>query len=165
MIVEILERATHKTVASYPVNNTGKKEPPTPAECRANAWAQAVAAGHVDEQRRGDYDILVGQAFGYAAETDLWPMTLLEGARSAVAVADAAVRGLGPIDPSGATYLTVLSLLGQAIETALKAFLRLHGFTEKQLIKAGHNLPIIYVSQSSADCRSRTRSISSCSRC
>lgn len=32
-------------------------------------------------------------------------------------------------------------LLGQAIETALKAFLRLHGFTEQQLKRAGHNLP------------------------
>jgi hypothetical protein len=68
-------------------------------------------------------------------------MTLLEGARSAVAIADAAVAGLGPIHPDDPKYLTVLFLLGQAIETALKAFLCLRGFSEKQLIDAGHDLP------------------------
>jgi hypothetical protein len=83
-----LERATCKVVACYPAAAV-RKEPPTHQECADLAWVQAVADAHVEEKRRADYEILIAQEFGYTPDTDLWPMTLLEGARSAAAVADA----------------------------------------------------------------------------
>ena|ERR1700733_2276088 len=71
------------------------------------------------------------------------PFTLLDGARSfvAVAVADAAVVRLGRPDAGGPHYLTILFLLSQAIENALKSVLLMQGVTEDELRKIGHNLP------------------------
>lgn len=140
MQVEIIEKNTRRPVATYPVDLTNRAEPPTNSECAANAWSQAVAAGLVDPQRRAEYDILVGVSFGYAPDNDVWPMTLLMGARSSAAAADATVRQLGPLTSSHPVYLTTLFLLGQSIETALKAYLRLRCFSEEQLVRAGHNL-------------------------
>src|SRR5258707_13467290 len=79
--------------------------------------------------------------FGYARTNDLWPFTLLDGARSFAAVADAAVVRLGRPDASGPHYLTILFLLSQAIENALKSYLLIRGFTEGDLVKIGHDLP------------------------
>ena len=138
MHVEIIGKHTRRPVASYPVDLTNREEPPTNSECAANAWNRAIAAGLVDPQQRAEYDILVGVSFGYAPDNDVWPMTLLMGTRSAAA--DATVCQLGPLTSSHPVYLTTLFLLGQSIETALKAYLRLRCFSEDQLVHAGHNL-------------------------
>ena len=53
--------------------------------------------------------------FGYGRANDLWPFTLIDGARSYAAVADAGVVRLGRPDAGGPHYLTILFLLGQAI--------------------------------------------------
>ncbi len=79
--------------------------------------------------------------FGYGPTNDLWPFTLLDGARSFVAVADAAVARLGRPDAGGPHYLTILFLLSQAIESALKSNLLIRGVTEDELRKIGHDLP------------------------
>lgn len=79
--------------------------------------------------------------FGYGRTNDLWPFTLLDGARSFVAVADAAVVRLGRPDAGGPHYLTILFLLSQAIENALKSVLLMQGVTEGELRKIGHDLP------------------------
>ena len=143
MDIEIRERGSFRLIASYPLDAAkGQNEPSAPQKCGDDAWSQAVAAGLVDAQRRNDYDVIVPVAsFGYGPGTDLWPMTLHQGAQSFAAVADAAVRQLGRLDASSPLYLTVLFLLAQSIELALKAFLRLTGYTEGQLKAAGHDLP------------------------
>jgi hypothetical protein len=82
-----------------------------------------------------------GVTFGYGPDNDLWVFTLLDGARSFAAIADAAVARLGRPDASGPHYLTILFLLSQAIENALKSFLLIRGVTEKELIKISHDLP------------------------
>lgn len=79
--------------------------------------------------------------FGYGPTNDLWPFTLIDGARSFAAVADAGVVRLGRPDPGGPHYLTILFLLSQAIETALKSILLMRGVTETELMKIGHDLP------------------------
>ena len=141
MQVEIRERGTFRLVGTYPVDSAGGAEPPAPQKCGDVAWAQAVTAGHVDPNSRDNYEILVQLVtLGYGADTDLWPMTLLEGAQGSTTVADAAVRQLGRLDASNPQYLIVLFLLAQAIELALKAFLRLNGYTEEQLKDLDHNL-------------------------
>jgi hypothetical protein len=142
MDIEIRERGTFRLVASYPMDTaTGAKEPPAPQKCGEDAWGQAVMAGLVDEQRRGDYDVIVPLVtFGYASTADLWPITLHQGAQGYAAVADAAVRQLGRLDQSNPLYLPVLFLLAQSIELALKSLLRLRGFSEDQLIDLGHDL-------------------------
>ena len=141
MQVEIIEKKTRRPVATYPVDLTNRAEPPAHSECAANAWSRAVAEGLVDPQKKAEYDILVGVSFGYNPDNDVWPMTLLMGARSSAAAADATVRALGPLAASHPVYLTTLFLLGQSIETSLKAYLCLRGFNETQLVRAGHNLP------------------------
>jgi hypothetical protein len=83
--------------------------------------------------------------FGYGPTNDLWPFTLLDGARSFVAVADAAVVRLGRPDAGGPHYLTILFLLSQAIENALKSNLLIRGVTEDELMKIGHDLPRVLV--------------------
>jgi hypothetical protein len=85
MQVEIIERHTGHSVATYPVDLVNRKEPPTNSKCTADAWGRAVDAGLVDPEQRAEYDILVGVSFGYAPNNDVWPMTLLMGARSAAA--------------------------------------------------------------------------------
>jgi hypothetical protein len=65
----------------------------------------------------------------------------MEGARSFAAIADAGVVRLGRPDPAGPHYLTILFLLSQAIENALKSHLLIRGVTEAELMKIGHNLP------------------------
>ncbi len=79
--------------------------------------------------------------FGYGRTNDLWPFTLIDGARSFAAVADAGVVRLGRPDAGGPHYLTILFLLGQAIENALKSYLLIRGVTEGELVKIGHDLP------------------------
>jgi hypothetical protein len=79
--------------------------------------------------------------FGYDRKTDLWPFTLIDGARSFAAIADAGVVRLGRPDASGPHYLTILYLLSQAIESGLKAHLLICGVTEDELMKIGHDLP------------------------
>jgi hypothetical protein len=79
--------------------------------------------------------------FGYARTNDLWPFTLLDGARSFAAVADAGVVRLGRPDAGGPHYLTILFLLSQAIENALKSHLLIGAVTEDELMKIGHDLP------------------------
>jgi len=80
--------------------------------------------------------------FGYGRTNDLWPFTLIDGARSYAAVADAGVVRLGRPDAAGGPhYLTILFLLGQAIENALKSYLLIRGVTEGELVKIGHDLP------------------------
>jgi hypothetical protein len=79
--------------------------------------------------------------FGYDRTSDLWPFTLIDGARSFAAIADAGVVRLGRPDPGGPHYLTILFLLSQAIESALKSNLLIRGVTEAELMKIGHDLP------------------------
>jgi hypothetical protein len=79
--------------------------------------------------------------FGYGPKNDLWPFTLIEGARSFAAIADAGVVRLGRPDPGSPHYPTILFLLSQAIETALKSILLMRGVTEAELMKIGHDLP------------------------
>lgn len=74
---------------------------------------------------------------GYSGGNDLWPHTLFESARSSLAVADAAVARMGPLDLSGPHVLTVLFLLAQSIELSLKSFLRVRGYSEDQLKSNG----------------------------
>jgi hypothetical protein len=66
--------------------------------------------------------------YGYGRSNDLWPFTLLDGARSFVA--DAAVVRRGRRDAGGPHYLTILFLLSQAIENALKPVLLMQYVTE-----------------------------------
>ena len=139
--VEIRERGTLRLVATYAIDGSSGEEPPAPKRYADEAWAMAVTAGRVDPERRGAYDVIVPLAtLGYGSGTDLWPMTLHESARSFVVVADAAVRQLGRLDDSSPLYLAVLFLLAQAIELALKAFLRFGGYSEDQLVDLGHDL-------------------------
>jgi hypothetical protein len=79
--------------------------------------------------------------FGYGPTDDLWPFTLLAGARSFAAIADTGVVRLGRPDPSGPHYLTILFLLSQAIESALKSHLLIRGVTKAELVEIGHDLP------------------------
>lgn len=88
--------------------------------------------------------------FGYAPTNDLWPFTLIDGARSFAAIADAAVVRLGLPETGGPHYLTILFLLSQAIESALKSYLLFHGVTEGELLKIGHNLPRVLARAESA---------------
>jgi len=139
--VEIRERGTFRVVATYDIDAATLRGPPTPKKYGDEAWAQAVTAGRVDPLRRSDYDVIVPLVIlGYGPETDLWPMTLHQSAQSFAAVADAAVSQLGRLDDSSSLYLTVLFLLAQAIELALKAFLRFGGYSEDQLVDLGHDL-------------------------
>jgi len=48
---------------------------------------------------------------------------------------------MAPVNASSPHYLTILFLLGQSIELALKSFLRSRGYTEAQLVRIKHNLP------------------------
>lgn len=91
--------------------------------------------------------------FGYGPDNDLWFFTLLDGARSFAAVADAAVARLGRPDASGPHYLTVLFLLSQTIENALKSYLLIRGVTESELIKIGHHLPRVLARAETAEWR------------
>lgn len=71
--------------------------------------------------------------FGYAPTNDLWPFTLMEGARSFAAIADTGAARLGRPDPSGPHYLTILFLSSQALESALKSHRLIRGVTEADL--------------------------------
>jgi hypothetical protein len=79
--------------------------------------------------------------FGYERKNDLWPFTLFDGARSFAAVADAGVVRLGRPDAGGPHYLTILFLLSQAVENALKSHLLICAVTEGELMNIGHDLP------------------------
>jgi hypothetical protein len=139
--VEIRERGTFRLVATYDIDAASPQEPPTRKKYGDEAWAQAVTAGRVDPLRRSDYDVIVPLVtLGYGPDTDLWPMTLHQSAQSFAAVADAAVRQLGRLNDSSSLYLAVLFLLAQAIELALKAFLRFGGYSKDQLVDLGHDL-------------------------
>ena len=59
--------------------------------------------------------------FGYGRTNDLWPFTLIDGARSYAAILDAGVVRLGRPDAGVPHYLTILFLLGHAIENALNS--------------------------------------------
>ena len=102
--------------------------------------------------------------FGYGRTDDLWPFTLLDGARSFAAVADAAVVRLGRPDAGGPHYLTILFLLSQAIENALKSYLLIRGVTEDELMKIGHDLPRVLARTRAQAGRRNTPPITSCSR-
>ena len=78
--------------------------------------------------------------FGYGPDNDLWPFTLLEGAKSFLRVADNAVARMAPIQVGGSDHLTILFLLAQSLELSLKTFLRLHGRSEEELMELGHRL-------------------------
>jgi hypothetical protein len=79
---------------------------------------------------------------GYGPENDVWPVTLLDGALSFARIADAAVANLGFVGDSSSDGLTVLFLLAQSIELALKAFLQPRGYDQEKLrLKIGHDLP------------------------
>lgn len=79
---------------------------------------------------------------GYGPENDVWPITLLEAALSFARVADAASANLGVVNSASSDGLTILLLLGQSIELALKAFLQPRGYDQEKLRqKIGHNLP------------------------
>jgi hypothetical protein len=78
---------------------------------------------------------------GHAPHNDLWPWTLFNAAKSFAVVADAATVKLGPLDVGSAHYLTILFLLAQSIELALKAFLRGRGTDQEKLKDIGHALP------------------------
>jgi hypothetical protein len=96
-----------------------------------------------------------GVTFGHGPSDDLWFFTLLDGARSFAAIADAAVARLGRPDASGPHYLTVLFLLSQAIENALKSYLLIRGIPEKELMKIGHHLPRVLARAETAEWRTR----------
>ena len=88
------------------------------------------------------YDITLG----YGPDDDVWPVTLLEAALSFARVADGAVANLGPAGSASSDGLTILFLLAQSIELALKTFLLLtrsqpRGYDPNRLKKIGHNLP------------------------
>jgi hypothetical protein len=68
------------------------------------------------------------------SEDELTAGTLIDGARMYAAAADAVNDKL----PNTLHVLT--HLLGMSIELALKAFLRHFGYSEKQLIRIGHDL-------------------------
>lgn len=79
---------------------------------------------------------------GYAADNDVWPVGLLEGAPSFARFADAAVANMRPVDNGSSDALTVLLLLAQSIELTLKAFLRPRGYNQEKLRREiGHDLP------------------------
>ena len=68
----------------------------------------------------------------------LTPGTLIDGARMYAAAADA-------VNDRLPNALHVLShLLGMSLELALKAYLRHHGVSDKELRKLGHDLGAIY---------------------
>jgi hypothetical protein len=76
----------------------------------------------------------MGQQAARPDPASLTPGTLIDGARMYAASADSINR-----DYPDAVH--VLShVIGMSIELALKAFLRLHGRTEKELRGLGHNL-------------------------
>ena len=60
---------------------------------------------------------------GYGPNDEVWPVTLLNTALSFARVADAAVARLGQISSATTEGLTILFLLAQSIELALKTFL------------------------------------------
>jgi hypothetical protein len=93
--------------------------------------------------------------FGYGPDNDLWPFTLLDAARSFAAAADATVARLGQPDAGGPHYLTVLFLLSQAIENALKAYLLIRGVSESELRQIGHDLPRVLARAEAADWRTQ----------
>jgi hypothetical protein len=86
-------------------------------------------------------DRIAPVTLGYESPDDLWPFTLLNAAASFAAHADLAVARMGTPQASGPHYLTVLFLLAQSIELALKAFLRAKGSSESDLERIKHNLP------------------------
>lgn len=110
-----------------------------PSQCRDRGGSILASSPHV-------------VTFGYGRTNDLWPFTLLDGARSFVAVADAAVVRLGRPDAGGPHYLTILFLLSQAIENALKSNLLFRGVTDDELMKIGHDLPRVLVRTERAGC-------------
>jgi len=88
--------------------------------------------------------------WGFGPTDEAWPITLLHAALSFARVADAAVINLGPLNAASADGLTVLFLLAQSIELALKAFLlktpsQPRGYEENGkdglAKKIGHSLP------------------------
>ena len=140
--VQIIYKGTRQEIANYPVILTDRGEPPTPQEYAANAWERAIDNGLVDPDRKDEYEFRVTLLeVGYGPDNDLWPQTLLDGARGCAAVSDAAVSRLGPISASDSQYLVIARLLAESIELALKAYLRLHGYSEAQLMRIRHNLP------------------------
>ena len=91
---------------------------------------------------------------GYGRDNDVWPVTLLQSALSFARVADAAVATLGPVGSASSEGLTILFLLAQSIELALKTFLLMprspppgcnkekYRYDQRRLaIEIGHNLP------------------------
>jgi len=60
---------------------------------------------------------------GYGSNGEVWPVTLLNTTLSFARVADAAVARLGQISSATTEGLTILFLLAQSIELALKTFL------------------------------------------
>ncbi len=104
---------------------------------------------NIRKSERGDNSLLVGkrcyykvpticsQAKSMSKDNSLTSHTLLDGARMYAASADA-------INEKLPNSLHVISqCLGTSIELALKAFLRSHGYSEKQLRKLGHDLPTL----------------------
>jgi hypothetical protein len=91
---------------------------------------------------------------GFGPDDEEWPVTLLSSALSFVKVADAAVANLGQVGSATAEGLTILFLLAQSIELALKTFLLMRGSPpsgsdkrdlrndqKKRTRKIGHDLP------------------------
>lgn len=103
--------------------------------------------------------------FGCGPTNDQGPFTLLAGAPSFVAVAGAAVVRLGRPDAGGPHYLTVLFLLSQAIENALKSNLLIRSVTENELRKIGHDLRRVLVETEPQAGRRNTPPITSYSKC
>ena len=77
---------------------------------------------------------------GCGTDDQVWPVTLLDGALSFVRIADAAVANLGSVSSGSSDGLTILFLLAQSIELALKAYLRPCGYDPTKLQKIGHRL-------------------------
>jgi hypothetical protein len=81
---------------------------------------------------------------GYDRGNDLWPFTLLEGAKSFLRIADHAVAQMAPIKLGSSDHLAILFVLGQSLELSLKTFLRFRGKSEEELVKLDHELTAIF---------------------
>ena len=103
---------------------------------------------------------------GYAADNDVWPVSLPEGAPGFARFADAAVADLRPVDNGSSDALTVLLLLAQSIELTLKAFLQPRGYNQEKLRREiGHDLPRRCAPRSRSDSRSRIHPMRSSRGC
>jgi hypothetical protein len=141
MLIQIRRKGLPQEIASYDIGDPKAKVPPTRGEAANQAWDKAIAAGIVNATDRDNYEISLAVVLGYGPDSDLWPWTLLNSARSSLNVADSAMKELGTIVADEPQYLTILYLIGHSMELALKAFLRSRGYNETQLQKIKHNLP------------------------